>query len=800
MNALTRPDHRIGLDHRPGLRHRLGLDRRGGLARLIAVALLPVMVLGLLLAALWNPVDRLDTVHAAIVNLDEPVTVDGQTVPLGRQLAAGLVSGAAPSTEQTLKAAPATDAGYQWQITNAADARAGLADGTFEAVVTIPKDFSAAATSFSGDAADARQATIDIATPPGGRVADAVIARYVASTATSVMGSSLTQTYVDNVLIGLTTMSDQLGQAADGATALADGATQASDGAGQLADGAGQLADGATAAASGANQLATGAGQLAGGARSAADGANQLAAGASQAASGARDLATGADTLAGGATALATGAGGVAGGIADSQAGAQDLATGVQDLAAGLTQMSDQVTAARDTVTGVLPPLTDLTDGLISAAGDIQATGNAMVTELTTQIDALRAAGCTEADTDAPCSLLPGLVALRTGIQQGVAQLDDPQAVAGSIQAGVGQLDAMVDGLSDAAQGATALGAGVQDLADGLGNLAGGANQVADGATGLASGAGDLATGARALSGGVAQVADGSAGLSNGVGQLATGATGIAGGTRDLAGGVGELATGAGGLATGADGIKDGAQQLATGAGDLADGLGTAVSSLPSYTDAERANLSAVVADPVRAPGDDSLDVGSTGPLFAVIALWLGALGLTTVVRPSRARALAATRGTVGIALRDLAVPSAVAVVTGAVVGGILAGVEHLSVGGWVGAIGLGAVVSVVFVALHQGFTLLLGDLARGASLLIAVLVIATGVVATVPAWLVGVADFLAIGAARRALVGLVVPGAGGVVAPVVSLVVWGLAGVALAVLMTARARTLRVSRLLAAG
>ena len=53
-----------------------------------AVALLPLMILGLLISALWNPQERLDTVKAAIVNLDEPVEVDGQTVPLGRQLRA----------------------------------------------------------------------------------------------------------------------------------------------------------------------------------------------------------------------------------------------------------------------------------------------------------------------------------------------------------------------------------------------------------------------------------------------------------------------------------------------------------------------------------------------------------------------------------------------------------------------------------------------------------------------------------------------------------------------------------------
>jgi putative membrane protein len=57
------------------------------------VLLLPVLIGGILLAALYNPTERLDNVRAAIVNNDKPVTINGQTAPLGRQLTAGLVEG-----------------------------------------------------------------------------------------------------------------------------------------------------------------------------------------------------------------------------------------------------------------------------------------------------------------------------------------------------------------------------------------------------------------------------------------------------------------------------------------------------------------------------------------------------------------------------------------------------------------------------------------------------------------------------------------------------------------------------------
>ena len=40
---------------------------------LIGIVLLPVVIGGILVAALYNPVERLDGMRAAIVNNDEPV-------------------------------------------------------------------------------------------------------------------------------------------------------------------------------------------------------------------------------------------------------------------------------------------------------------------------------------------------------------------------------------------------------------------------------------------------------------------------------------------------------------------------------------------------------------------------------------------------------------------------------------------------------------------------------------------------------------------------------------------------------
>ena len=232
---------------------------------IIGVLLLPVLIGGILVAALYNPAERLDSMSAAIVNEDEAVEIDGQTVPLGRQLTAGLVEGSDEIASN-----------LDWTISNADDAAEGLADGTYQAVVTIPENFSAAATS-TAPGGSPEQALIEVSTPPDSKVVDDAITAQVTSAAASIMGTQLSEVYLENVFLGFTTLGDQLGEAASGARQLADGATQAAGGATALADGSGQLSSGASGLASGAGELAGGLDTIASGTRDAASGATQLA-------------------------------------------------------------------------------------------------------------------------------------------------------------------------------------------------------------------------------------------------------------------------------------------------------------------------------------------------------------------------------------------------------------------------------------------------------------------------------------------------------------------------------------------
>ncbi len=730
--------------------------------RAVAVALLPLMILGLLISALWNPQERLDTVKAAIVNLDEPVEIDGQTVPLGRQLAAGLVSGGETADAEAGEAAavPASDASYDWEISDASSAADGLADGTYAAVITIPEGFSAAATSFSGDdAAKARQATIDVATAPDGRVLDDALAQVVAQTATGVLSSTLTETYVDNVLVGFSTLSAELGKAADGADQLADGATEAGKGAQELADGAYQTSDGVAGIGDGVTGLAGGAGEWASGAGQWAAGADQAAAGVSQLADGAGQSAAGAAALASGADELAT--------------GTQGVASGAKDLADGLAQTSAKIDDPPQSDRSMPEGATDLAVGATDVSGG--------VTQLVKGLEQSCATPSLDLRLTALCAQLPDLKKLEAGAEQVADGMTDLAGSPGAKPTGLYELQAGISGLS---QGAN--------------QLAGGAEQVSGGAAGLADGAHQLSGGLTELQTGADQAAVGVTELSTGARELSSGAGGLASGATELADGVGELETGSSQLATGVDGLADGVGELAGGAADLSDGLGQATKEIPTYTEQERQSLASVVADPVATDGEvTDLNTGATGPMFAVLALWLGALALMIVFSPVPLHARGSTRGALRLTLGTFAVPAAIGLVTGLATGAILAGIEGLDTGGWVATMGFGALVSVAFVAVNQALAAALGHVGRGVSLLVAVLVIATGVVSTVPSVLEGLVGFLPVGPSLVGLVRLIEPGTGGVGMAIAALALWGIAGLAMTTITVARQRTVRVAELL---
>lgn len=442
-------------------------------AAVLAVAIVPLFYGALYIWANLDPTGRLDNVQAAVVNEDEMIEVAGQDgekqpVAVGRELAANLIGDDSRNN-------------YDWLLTDAADARAGLADGTYKAVLTIPKDLSKAATSTSGDPSAAVQGRLDLKTNDAVNFVNGQIADRILDAAKSSLNAQVTETYLGNLYLGFTDIKASLEEAADGAGQLADGAGELTDGANQLSDGTAQLADGATTLADGTRRLATGANQL-------DDGVGQLAGGLGKLEDRTAPLPGQTERLADGAEQVATGVAGFDR-IVQQVAGAISGSTDEIDQRLGMLEQSlrDAATTCRESGA----PAAQCSD--LDAAADSAATAR-------TQLDGLVGQAGTIGEQSA---------ALSRGARQvadGNRELaDNVPALVGAIGDAADGADRLRSGTSQLADGADDAATGADRLADGAGQLTDGANQLADGASALRDGALELQSG---LSDGSEQVPD----------------------------------------------------------------------------------------------------------------------------------------------------------------------------------------------------------------------------------------------------------------------------------------------------
>lgn len=472
---------------------RAGNGRPVSWRTLFGIILVPITVAGLFLWGLWNPQERLEDVTAAVVNLDEPVEVDGQLTPLGRVLAGELIG--------------SDDDNFSWQLTDEEDAEDGIENGKYVAVVTIPENFSKAATSVSKGPDELEQAHVDIETSPRGKLLDSAISAVVTETAMKVLNETLGTSFVENIFVGMNQLGDGMREAASGADQLADGGDELASGANQLADGTDQLADGTGQLASGAGELAEGAGQLSGG-------ASELAGGIGQYVDGVDGVATGVGELAGGLSQLDAG-------LAESAQGASAAADGQQELANGIAGYVDGVN-------GIAAPIGDALAPIKEQLADLNAQidGSSLPDDQKERLKELLGQAA-EASNQID-GLIEGGEDLKVGAQQGA---DGGRELA--------------TGLSSLSGGLHASTEGAQQLAAGAGQLSGAGSELQTGAQGLAEGTGGLASGAGELASGTQQLADE-------VPQLAEGAHGIADGTKQTADGARELS----------DGLAEGANEV----------------------------------------------------------------------------------------------------------------------------------------------------------------------------------------------------------------------------------------------
>lgn len=596
---------------------------------LVFIIAIPAIYTTLFLGSMWDPYGKLDELPVAVVNLDEPVEYEGETLNVGQKLVDKLKE----------------DGSLCFNFTDADQAERGLKNGTYYMVITVPKNFSENATTLMDTVP--KNMELDYKTNPGTNYIAMKMSETALEKIKTSVAQEVTKTYAETIFDKISEAGDGMKDAADGAGEIYDGTEKLSDGNKTISDnlktlsegtltfkdgtselkvglssyldGVNQLSDGSTTLANGATTLLTGALKLNEGANSLSDGTKTLTSGTATLESGAKTLESGLKTYTDGvkqandgAAALNSNSSALTAGAQQLTAGNEQLSSGSSQLLAGLNLMSstvknglpseDKITelsGGLDTYLAAIGKMndelqntslpseeelaalnavkTDLTNGLTNAgdnakslyvlAAQLQASGDLQTAAQVKEIADSLAANVTTAANDA------------TAIGAVFEQVTPSLSKVTELKSGVAELnenkELVLGGAKTAVSGMYSGLANVSYALDtqiipGMSTLDGGISQVSDGAKSLSSGLTSYTSGVAQVGGGLTQLNDNSAQLNSGATQLSSGAS--------------QLSSGAKSLDSGADELKSGTNQLANGTKTLDDGTKTLTSGFAALT------------------------------------------------------------------------------------------------------------------------------------------------------------------------------------------------------------------------
>lgn len=580
---------------------------------LVFIIAIPAIYTTLFLGSMWDPYGKLDNLPVAVVNLDEPVEYEGETLNVGQKLVDKLKD----------------DGSLCFNFTDADQAERGLKNGTYYMVITVPKNFSENATTLMDTVP--KKMELDYKTNPGTNYIAMKMSETALEKIKTSVAQEVTKTYAETIFDKISEAGDGMKDAADGAGEIYDGTEKLADGNKTISDnlktlsegtltfkdgtselkvglssyldGVNQLSDGSTTLANGATSLLTGALKLNEGANSLSDGTKTLSSGTATLESGAKTLESGLKTYTDGVKQANDGAAALNSNSAALTSGAQQLTAGNEQLSSGSAQILGGLNQMSSTVKSGLPSedkITELSGGLdtYSAAigkmnEELQNTSlpsdeelaalNAVKTDLTNSL--------TNAGDNAKSLYVLAAQLQASGDLQTAAQVKE---IADSLAANVTTaandataISAVFEQVTPSLSKVTELKNGVAELNENKELVLGGAKTAVNGMySGLANVSYALDTqiipGMSTLDGGISQVSDGAKSLSSGltsytsgVAQVGSGLTQLNDNSAQLNSGASRLSSGASQLSSGAKSLDSGADELKSGTKTLADGTKT---------------------------------------------------------------------------------------------------------------------------------------------------------------------------------------------------------------------------------
>ncbi|TGE50016.1 YhgE/Pip domain-containing protein [Weissella confusa] len=646
------------------------------------------------LRSLWDPYGQVKNLPVAIINKDKSVIYEGQKLAVGDDL------------EKELRKSKDMD----FHFPSEKEAKAGLKDGKYYTVITIPSDFSKDATTLLDK--DPKQMKLDYETSSGHSFIAGKLSESGAKEISQQISKQVTKTYAKTIFAemkkvgkGMNTAADANKQLADGTTQIKSGSDQLTsglqtlsastlqfnDGAQTLTQGLSQYVDGVAQADAGSQRLTAGLGQLNGQVPALVSGVGQLSNGSNQVTAGLGQLNSQVPALASGVNQLATGSEQLTNGVdqLNQQLKDQDFAGKIttlqtqvatlQDIAKDMPSQAqlqsqlqtvqthlDNLNKASEKDAAAMPANVDkaFADAGVQVTPEQKAKIAASLatdvnnSETSKQIDpivkdiaALSAQINTFNNAHGDQIMQLGEAAKNTDLNEVNTQLEQMKALPTAIDT----VDENMHKLSD---GLNTLNGNTGALSNGVSALTNGSTQVSDGLNTLNSKTGDLSNGASQLLAGSSQLTTGLDTLNSKRGELSSGAGQLADGARKLNGGANQLTAGAEQLSPALAKVQAGNQTLA-------DKMGSAAKQV-NDTKATNKTFKQIAA-PATAKQTEKDHVANNGtgmvPYMFSVAMFVGMMALNLMldmISPrTKISSLAAWMGSKMVMLFGIAVMAA---------------------------------------------------------------------------------------------------------------------------------------------
>ena len=596
------------------------------------------------LGSLWNPYGEVSKLPVAVVNKDQAVTYQGKKLKVGHDL------------KNELEKSDAMN--FKFPSEKAADK--GLDSGKYYTVITIPKNFSAHATTLLDKTP--KQMKLQYETSSG----HSFIAGKLSETGAQKIGNQIsdkvTKIYTKTIFKEMKQAGDGMTKAGKANKKLADGANTLKSGSDQVTTNLEKLASSSLTFEDGAKTLTQGVGQYTSAVGTASDGSSQLANGLNQMNQQAPTLISGIDQLSQGTQQYTAAVGTAADGSQTLSTGLNQLdqqiptfANGVNKLNDGLSQLNQEmvdndvkgnlakvqkqvsaISSVVDDTKSALPDdqtINSQFDTLQSDLKDLAKANAADQDTLTNNVNAAMQEADIDISDEQKAKFVKSLVSKQSDTQtaQVLATMTEH---AKSLQSNVTQLEEVAQKhqatLTELAQSAKNTDlhqvnnqlTKMAELPDAVDQLASGSQQLNDKVPDVQKAVGQLSGGAQTLSDGLQTLQGKSATLNDGVATLQSGAQQLSGGVGQLANGAQTLDNGLQTLSGMSGQLNSGASQLSSGAGQISDGSGQLADAAkqmgPALTEMNKGNTT--LADQLGKAGKQADQLKGTKDTFKQMA------------------------------------------------------------------------------------------------------------------------------------------------------------------------------------